>query len=68
VPVEAVEAEIREVEYRLQTLTMYRERVVATETYLLGRRALKLTGLTPKRSAPPTECDPGKEIQWVTRS
>jgi hypothetical protein len=67
VPVEAVETEILEVEHRIRTLTMYRDRILPKETYLLGKRDLKLANLMPRRPAPP-EFDPEKEIQWVTRA
>jgi hypothetical protein len=66
-PVESVEAEILEIEQRVRTLTMFRERVLPQETYLLGHKALERAGLMPRREARP-DSDPEKEIRWVTRS
>jgi len=67
-PVESVEAEILEIEQRVRTLTMFRERVLPQETYLLGRKALELAGLMPVPAEPIPAPDPEKEIRWVTRS
>ena len=68
-PVEAVENEIRDLEHRIRILTMFRERVLPGETYLLGRRALKRTGLMPRPEARAIEdWDSEKPVRGVTRA
>jgi len=47
---------------------MFRDRVLPQETYMLGRKALKLAGLMAPAAEPIPDFDPEKEIRWVTRS
>jgi hypothetical protein len=68
VPAEAVEEEIRQVAHRIQTLTLFRERVMPAEVYLLGRKALNFAGLLPRPPAPLPEIDLEEGIRWVTRA
>jgi hypothetical protein len=67
VPQEDVEDEIRQLEHRVDVLTLFRERIFSPRIYLLGRKALATTGLLPP--APPPRAEPGLEkgIRWVTR-
>jgi hypothetical protein len=67
-PVEIVQQEIRFLQHRIDVLTMYRDRVVPGETYLLGRRALKWTNLMPPEPRAISDSDEESEIRWVTRS
>jgi hypothetical protein len=67
-PAEVVEQEIRVLQIRLDTLTMYRGRIVPAETYLLGRRALKWANLMPPEPPPVVYDDEESKIRWVTRA
>lgn len=67
-PVETVQEEIRLLQHRIDVLTMYRDRIVSAETYLLGRRALKWANLMPPEPPAISDCDEPSEIRWVTRS
>lgn len=68
VPVEQVEDEIDDIEHRIRTLTMIRDRLLPGETYLLGRKELREAGLMPRHSKQIRELDPEKGIRWVTRA
>ena len=67
VPAEAVEEEIRQLDYRLRTLTFIRDHVLPGETYLVGRRDLKFAGLLPTPAPAVPEIDLSRGIRWVTR-
>lgn len=67
VPLESVEEEIRQLEHRIRVLTLFRERIFSPRIYLLGRKALAMTGLLPPAPPPGPEPDLEKGIRWVTR-
>ena len=72
VSVEEVQQEIATLQQRIDVQTMYRDRLVPSETYLLGKHAMRRANLLPPEPPPlvPDMDDDAKEneTRWVTRS
>jgi hypothetical protein len=67
VPAENVEDEIRQRAHRIRILTIIRDHILPTETYLIGKQDLAFGELLPEPPPPGPELDMSKEIRWVAR-
>ena len=74
VSVEEVQQEIAILQHRIDVQTMYRDRLVPSETYLLGKRAMRRANLLPPEPPPlvpdmgDNENDYHSILQWVRNS